>query len=40
MKLSEADNVVKILTKRFLPNVKEELTLLPFAKSSGLKAKP
>ncbi len=39
VKLNEADNVVKILAKRFLPNVKEELTILPFAKSSGLKTK-
>jgi len=40
VKLSKSSNVIKILAKRFLPNVKEELTLLPFAKNSTLKTKP
>lgn len=40
VKLGGQSNVIKILTKRFLPYVKEELTLLPFAKKSTLKAKP
>jgi hypothetical protein len=40
VKLNDASNLVKVLAKKFLPNAKEQLTLLPFVKSSDLKHKP
>jgi hypothetical protein len=40
VKLNDASNLVKVLAKKFLPNAKEELTLLPFVKASELKHKP
>jgi hypothetical protein len=36
IKLSESSNIIKILAKKFLPHAKEELTLLPYTKRSGL----
>jgi hypothetical protein len=39
VKLSQSNNIIKILAKKFLPHAKEELILLPFSKKSGLKDK-